>query len=252
MDNKQAPKEKKVIIKRIKTTSKEEKKLPAERKAADLTINFPTNNLLEEKEQDSIKKAINEGGLVSEKGKCYVNKEKLPKLLVTDKKGAAKVYNNAQENDKYENGNNKYLSTSEVKKNIDERIQEPRSSLEHEKLKYSESCINAFRDSTELVTERHIESDRIVKDRPLLTKKKIKAENITECQLSGEPFEDDARGHHIERVADNPRKARDLDNIVVVKNQIHDDIHDKEAESQKELKRYIEKKHYNMPDNIKR
>lgn len=233
------------------TESSKDKNLPAVRKAADLTINFPTNNMLEKQEQDGIKKAINQGGIVSQEGRCYVDTKKLPKLLVTDKKGAAKVYNNAQENDKYENGNNQYLSTSEVKKNIDERIQEPRSTLEHEKLKYSEECINAFRDSTELVNERHIESDRIVRDRSLLTNRKINQENITECQLSGEPFEGDARGHHVERVADNPRKARDLNNIVAVKDRIHDDIHDKGAESPEELRKYIKKNNYNMPDNLK-
>ena len=225
--------------------------LPAVRKAGDLTINFPSNNLLEEKEQEIIKKSIIQGGIVSEEGRCYVDAKMLPKLLVTDKKGAAKVYNNAQENDKYENGDNQYLSTSEVKKNIDERIQEPRSTLSHEKLKYSEECINAFRDSSELVNERHIESDRITNDRPLLTDKKIKEENITKCQLSGKPFENDARGHHIERVADNPRKARDLNNIVVVKDKIHDDIHNKGAESPEKLKKYIKENKYNMPDNLK-
>lgn len=250
MDNRESSKEKKNPIEQ-KPTLKEDKNLPAVRKATDLTINFPSNNLLEEREQDIIKKAINAGGIISEEGRCYVNNKKLSKLLVTDKKGAAKVYNNAQENDKYENGNNQYLSTSEVKKNIDERIQQPRSTLEHEKLKYSESCINAFRDSIELVNERHIEADRIAKDRPLLTNKKIKEEDITECQLSGKPFEDDARGHHIERVADNPRKARDLDNIVVVKDEIHDDIHDKGAESPEELKIYIKKNNYNRPNNLK-
>ena len=250
MDNKESSKEKKNSIEQ-KTTLNEDKNLPAVRKATDLTINFPSNNLLEEKEQDSIKKAINQGGIVSQEGRCYVDTKKLPKLLVTDKKGAAKVYNNAQENDKYENRNNQYLSTSEVKKNIDEKIQQPRNTLEHEKLKYSEECINAFRDSTELINERHIESDRITKDRPLLTNKKINKENITKCQLSGEPFEGDATGHHIERVADNPRKARDLNNIVVVKDEIHYDIHDKGAESTEELKKYIKKNNYNMPDNLK-
>ena len=37
------------------------------------------------------------------------------------------------------------------KKTIDERIQEPRSALEHEKLKHFEHCLNAFSDESELV-----------------------------------------------------------------------------------------------------
>lgn len=228
-----------------------EEKLPAVRKATELTINFPSNSQLEEKEQNQINKAITKGGIVAPNGRCYVNKKQMNKLLVTDKKGAAKVFNDAQEKDKYENENQEYLATSEVKKVIDERIQEPRSSLEHEKLKYSESCLNALRDSSELVKERHIEADRIVKDRPLLTSKKIKEEDITKCELSGESFEDDARGHHIERVSDNPREARNLDNIVVVKEKVHQDIHNEGAESPSKLRKYIKKNNYNMPSNLK-
>lgn len=224
--------------------------LPAIKKAEELTITFPSNDLLEPKEQNVIQNAITKGGIVASEGRCYIDTKEMPKLLVTDNKGVAKIYNNAQEDDKYENGNNQYLSTSEIKKNIDERIQEPRGALEQEKLRYSETCLNAFRDSPELEKERHIEADRIAKERPLLTNKKIKAENIDMCQLSGEKFEDDARGHHIERVADNPRKARNLDNIVVVKAPIHVDIHNKGAESPEELKKYIETNNYNKPNNL--
>ena len=98
--------------------------------------------------------------------------------------------------------------------------------------------------------ERHIEADRIAKERPLLTVKKIKEEHIEKCQLSGKEFENDARGHHIERVADNPRKARDLENIVVIKEKIHQDIYDQGAESPEKLKKYIENNNYNKPDNL--
>ena len=85
------------------------------------------------------------------------------------------------------NGNNQYLSTSELKKNIDERIQKPRSTLEHKKLKYSEICINAFRDSMGLVNERHIKVDRIANDRALLANKKLR----NRTSHTGEAFEDD-------------------------------------------------------------
>ena len=65
---------------------------------------------------------------------------------------------------------------------------------------------------------------------------------------------DDVREYHIERVADNPRKARDLDNLVVVKKKIHHDIHDihdKGAESFERLKKCINENNYNMPNNLK-
>ncbi|WP_367280603.1 hypothetical protein, partial [uncultured Clostridium sp.] len=95
------------------------------------------------------------------------------------------------------------------------------------------------------------EADRIAKDRSSITKKKIKENNITQCQLSGEVFENDARGHHIERVADDPRKARDLENIIVVKDAVHKAIHNKGAESRESLKEFIKENEYETPDNLK-
>jgi hypothetical protein len=68
-----------------------------------------------------------------------------------------------------------------------------------------------------LETERSIESDRIQKGLPKLTKRKMKAENIVCDQLTGEEFDKDAEGHHKERKSDNPRKALDLDNLIITK-----------------------------------
>lgn len=250
-DKKSSENIRKVGVKRLKDSEKKkEENLPELRKASELTIKCP-DSALEKEEEDRIINAVKKGGIVTEEGKCFIDKKQLPKLLVTDKKGAAKVYNDAQAKDKYENGKNNYLSVAETKKNIEERIEEPRSTLEHEKLEYSEKVLNAFRNAPELVKERHIEADRIKNERPLLTKKKMKKENITKCQLSGEEFENDARGHHVERVEDNPGKARDLDNIVVIKEYIHKDIHENGAESPEKLKEYIKKNNYNMPDNLK-
>lgn len=226
-------------------------KLPAIRKAADLDISFPDNDKLEEKEKKPIKSAVLNGGLVAPDGRCYVENNEVHKILVTDKKGGAKIINNAPEEDKYENGNKGYLASSEVRKVIDERMQEPRSTLEHERLTYADNCLVAFRDASDLVKERHIEADRIQRDRAALTDKKIRDENIQECQLSGQPFEKDARGHHIERVVDKPRKARESDNIIVMKNPIHLAVHENDAETPETLKKFIEKNGYNKPNNLK-
>lgn len=253
MNNKKSSdkKERTIHIKRVEGSKKEkEENLPELRKASELTIKRP-DSALEKQEEDKIINAVKEGGVVTNEGKCFIDSKQLHKVLATDKKGAAKVYIDAQDKDKYKHGNNNYLSVAEIKKNIEERIEEPRSTLEHEKLEYSEKVLNEFRGAPELVKERHIEADRIKNERPLLTKKKMKKENIKKCELSGEEFENDARGHHVERVEDNPRKARDLNNIVVIKEEIHKDIHENGAESPEKLKEYIKNKNYNMPDSLK-
>lgn len=67
--------------------------------------------------------------------------------------------------------------------------------------------MNAFIESPELEKERSINSDRIKQEFPTLTKKKIKAENITCDQLTGEKFEGDDEGHHITRKKDDPSKG---------------------------------------------
>lgn len=227
------------------------KQLPVKFTAKELDLKFPDNKLLTKDEQSKINKAVKGGGIVASDGRGFFDANVLPDLLSTDKKGAAKVIVNATDEDILKNGNDKYLSMSATKKEIDKRIQEPRNMLKIEKLKHSEKCINTFRDAPELEKERQIEANRITEERSTLTNKKIKAENITACQLSGDKFNNDARGHHIKRVEDEPREARNLNNIVVVKENIHKDIHVCGAESPEELITYAKSHDYSIPDNLK-
>lgn len=141
-------------------------------KAGDLTIHFPDNENLTDKEKEVSRNAIVKGGIVKNDGQTFINKNEMPKLLNTDKKGANKVYNDLEDDDKFEDGNSKYADTSALLKEVSKRIQEPRSQLEREKLKDSRDCMNAFIDAPKLEKERTIESDRIQKELPNLTKKK--------------------------------------------------------------------------------
>lgn len=84
----------------------------------------------------------------------------------------------------------------------------------------------------------------------LSRRKKIKAENITCDQLTGEEFEDDAEGHHMTRKKDDPSKALDPSNIIVVKSKTHDAIHKAEANSPETLKELAKEKGWNE-ENIK-
>ena len=229
-----------------------EKNLPIVRKLCDLEdIFFPPNGVLEERETQKIENAIMEGGIISETGSLYFAKRKIQPILATDRKGVNKLYNDSQECDKLEIGSEQYLAHSQIKKNIDERLQQPRNILEQEKLKHSEKCLDVVRDSPTLVKERSIKEERINQARPTLTKKMMKEEERRVCELSGEIFEDDAQAHHILRVADNPERALDPSNMIVVKGKIHRDIHATNSEGEEGLKNYAKKNNYTIPNRLK-
>jgi hypothetical protein len=228
----------------------EEKQLPTKYNFGDLNLELPQNQNLEKDEIDKINNEIINNGIIDGKGRAFIDQKALPTILSTDKKGATKVYVNANPNDKAQYGNNKYLSVSETQKQICERKQEPRDILTQEKLKQSEASLKAIIEAPQLEKERQLEAERINRDRGLLTAKKMKENNITTDQLTGKELKK-PRGHHIERVADNPREARNLDNIVIVEDDIHDDIHQNNAESKEKLKEYCEKNNFNIPDELK-
>lgn len=218
--------------------------------AGELSIVFSDNNKnLTDKENAVPRNAVNKGGIVKSDGQTFINKNELSTLLNTDKQGGNKIYNDLDDDEKFEDGNSKYAASSAIIKELSNRIQEPRTQLEREKLKESRDCINAFIDTPQLETERSIESDRIQKDLPKLTKKKMKTENIVCDQLTGEEFDNDAEGHHKERKSDNPRKALDPDNIIVTKKKNHQEIHKNGAGDRESLKNLALEKGWST-DNI--
>lgn len=225
--------------------------LPIQYNSTNLTIKYPNNSPLKTKNQTKIQTAVTNGGIATANAKGFIEKSSLPTLLATDKKGADKVYNNADDEDKYENGSKKYLSIPATEKEMSKRIQEPRSTTSRKKIQYAQECVKAFRDAPELETVRQLKCEEIDKELPKVTRKKMKSENITTCQLSGEPFNNDAEGHHITRKADSPDDALDPNNIVVIKAPIHTNIHFNEAESPEALKQYISDNNYATPSNLK-
>ena len=216
--------------------------------AEDLTITFPAPSChLTEKETSKTRSLIKETSIYTPDSKGYLNTKGLPHLMGTDKKSTNRFYNNLDNVDKFENGAERYASLESVDKEVSKRLQEPRDTLQRERLRDSENCINAFRDAPELEKIREIEESKNRKEQSNLKFKKIRLENIKNCQLSGEPLEKDAHAHHIERRADKPRLARDLNNIVVANQNPHDEVHRENAESREELKKLCEKKGWNDP-----
>lgn len=209
-------------------------------KAKDLKIEFPKNDKLTEKEMTRSQNAISNHGIALENNRTMINKKAIPTLLCTDQKGANKFYGKLSESDKYKDGDKQYASTSSVVKEISEKIQEPRDSLTREQLKYNETCINSFRDADRLENERSIEEARIRKELPKLGPKIMKENGITTCEVTGEAFDNDAHAHHLERKADNPRRALDPSNIKMVKEKVHVKIHSENAEGEEGFKKFVE------------
>jgi len=226
----------------------DEQNLPAVYSAKNLNIYFPEKNKhISKKEAEKNRFLIKSSGAYTNDGRAYIDKNALPHLLATDKKGANRFFNNLGNEDKLELGNKNLASVSSVNKEISERIQEPRDTLQKERLRDSEGCVNAFRDAPELEKTREAEESKNRKEQPKLKVKKIKAENITACELTRTPLEFDADAHHIERQADKPRKARDLSNIAVVNKSPHREVHAAGAETPEELSALCSEKGWNDP-----
>ncbi|MBP8149356.1 MAG: hypothetical protein KAY21_06520 [Limnohabitans sp.] len=226
----------------------EDKNLPIVHSAKDLTVIFPEKNPhISDKEAEKNRLLLKNGGHYSSDGRVYIEKDALPHLMATDKKGVNRFYNNLDNEDKLELGTKSLASASSVNKEISERIQQPRDTLQKERLRDSEGCINAVRDAPELEKIREAEESRNRREQPKLKEKKIKAESISTCQLTGEPLDPAAHAHHIERQADNPKKSRDLNNVIVINPSPHGEVHKAGAENPEELSTLCGIKGWNDP-----
>ncbi|MDN8644349.1 hypothetical protein Q0S19_07735 [Stenotrophomonas indicatrix] len=222
--------------------------LPVVHSAKDLNIIFPEKNKhISDGEASKNREIVKNNGAYTSDGRAYLDKVALPHLLATDQRGVNRIYNDLENADKLEVGAQNLVAVSAVNKVISERIQEPRDSLQKERLRDSEACVNAFRDAPELEKIREVEESRSRKEQPRLKEKKIRAESITACQLTGAPLDPDADAHHIERQADKPRKARDLRNIVVANKSPHREVHAEGAETPEELSALCLRKGWNDP-----
>jgi len=202
-------------------------------KATNLTLNFPENdNKHIETKVEKTKKSIQNDSLYTSDGRVWTPKKSLPNMLATDSKAINRFYNDLNNDDKLENGSEKYVSIEATQKELSKRIQEPRDTNEKDRLKYSEKAIITLRDAPEIEKIREQFESHIRKELPKVKEKKRKLE--TEDYVTGNPLTQ-PEAHHIERVADNPRKALDENNIVVVNKEIHQEIHREDAESKEEL-----------------
>lgn len=217
----------------------------------DMTLNFPEASPHITKEGGKTREIIKENGYADPNtGETFIDKTALPHLLVTDKAGVNKFYNGLNNDEKRENGNNKLVSVPAIQKEVAKRIEEPRDTLEKERLRDTEKCLIVLRDSPEIEKERELVESKNRKNLKKFKEKIIKENNITNDECTGEPLSS-PHAHHIERQADNPRKALDSKNIAIVNPDTHQDIHSKKIHNKEELLDYAEKNGGNLGNRIK-
>lgn len=214
--------------------------LPIVHSAEDLSITFPEPIEQIKKEGKKTRQLIQKNSSYTPDGRTWINRKNISHLLSTDSKGGRRVYNDLDEDDKLKNGTNDYASVEAVQKETSKRIQEPRDTIQKERLKDTEECLKALRDAPELEKIRELEESKIRKELPAVKRKKLKVESV-DC-ITGEALID-PEVHHKDRVADKPRRALDEENLVALNKNTHrDQIHGNGIESEKEFEDYKNKK----------
>ncbi len=216
-------------------SEKEEKKEIVVNSLQKLKVNSSKPRKEIEKEGNKAKKSLIDNGIYTPDGKVYIAKKSMPSLLATDSKGANIVYTNLENKDKLVDGNNKYISLPAMQKEISIRIQQPRDTIQKERLKYSEELMKSVRDAEELEKIRELEESRIRRELPLKKKEKLKKEtidDITKEKLTKPVI------HHKTRVSDDPSKALDEDNLAALNDDTHVDVHRNNAETPESYEEY--------------
>jgi hypothetical protein len=173
-----------------------------------------------------IQQAVVKHGAFTSQGEVLFNAKGIPALLQTDRAGANLVMAKLPDDQIVEDGKDLMVKAAPLNQELSRRIQEPRDAVQLEALKYSEACLNAVRDNPELEKARLVLESNNRRDMPGV-KKKVRSQS-THC-LSGVALDQNAHVHHMERVADQPRKSVDPKNMVAVNTGPHQTIHHAEA-----------------------
>lgn len=186
-----------------------------------------------------IQNTVMKHGVYTSEGEVALNAKGLPAFLQTDRAGANRVMANLPSDQIIEHGKDLLVKAAPLNQELSRRIQEPRDVVQLEALKYSETCLNAFRDHPEIEKTRLVQESNNRRDMPAV-KKQVRSKS-THC-LSGVPLEKGAPVHHLDRVADQPRKSVDPRNMVAVNREAHDTIHRAEAHSPEAVNELAEEK----------
>jgi hypothetical protein len=218
-------------------------------KASDIKLDIQKSEKLTEEEQSKINNVVQENGIVTQDLRTAINKNGIKAILTTDQKAVNRLYNNLDEDDKIENGDEKYIRTPAVIKEICEREENYHNPHTKAILEHSKRALDALSNNSEVENLRQIDKSRKDKQLPQVKQEKIK-ESMSIDNLTGESIE---KGdvHHTERVADNPRKQNDKENLIFTSHKNHSKIHKENAETPKELEQLAKNEGWNYPNTKK-
>ena len=192
-------------------------------------LKFPSRSeFVTEDFAEKARYSIQKYGVRDGNGKTALNAKALKVVLRTDDVGAKKFYNRLPDADKFKDGNERYVRTPALKRELDERLEKPYDAKKTEEMKEAERCLTALRDNSESLRQRALGESNIRSGQRFLKNEKIARDNITACEHSGLPLESSAHAHHKVRRADNPDLALDLNNIEVVNPTPHEEHHRQE------------------------
>ena len=214
---------------------KKSNNIPIIHLANKLTINFSQPIEEIKKEGEKSRELIKSHGAYTQDGRVWVNKKILAHLLATDSKATRRIYNDLENNDKLENGKEEFASVESIQKEASKRIQEPRDTIQKERLKDTEEILKNFRDSPDLEKKRELEESKIRKELPIVKRKKLKAEKVD--SITQQPLIN-PEVHHKDRVSDNPRRALDETNLEAVNKDTHIELHKNSIETEEEFERF--------------
>ncbi|MDR2494855.1 MAG: hypothetical protein LBD24_06505 [Spirochaetaceae bacterium] len=223
--------------------NKEEKKEIILRPITELkSIDYPERpENIKPEEFDVIKDNIDKNAYIIG-NEIVLHQKGIPKTLSTDKKGANKFINDLEEDQKIKNENDIYVKLPPIQKELCKRIQEPHDPIKREKNKCNEKILIAVRDASELEHSRDCDHQRISNELPKLKEKKMRAENITKDDITGEPLKPNAVAHHIERKADDPKSALDMTNIAILNPETHIEGHKNNFEGKENYEQFKKNK----------
>lgn len=188
--------------------------------------------ILRPKDAERTRDAITKHGAVTHDGKIVYERDALPALLATDRAGANQFVAELDNDDYFRDGNKLFIYQPPINEVLSRRIQEPRDAYQLDRLRDTERCINAVRDTPELENRRLKLEARNRKEMPRVKQDVLK--NAKSC-ISGEPLSKDAEVHHVERVADRPDLSVEPSNMRPVNPPTHRLIHAEQAHSPKAL-----------------
>lgn len=154
-------------------------------------------------------------------GKTAINSKGLKQILHTDAAGVKHFYSDLDDEDKFKMGNQHYVRTPALRKELDERIEKPYNAKKHAQLRYSSDCLGKVRDDQQAERSRAVGEINIRQGLKTGKAQKIKQDNLTHCALSGQPLQPDAHLHHHIRQADDPDQALNPNNVQVVNADAH-------------------------------